>query len=164
MTHHGGFAGFESYDGKTLYFSKFNGGGIWSVPVAGAEEKRITDAPHIGYWGGFAVTKDGIYLLDSEADRGPALMYYSFRSRQLKRILTLNGPQKAFHLECESRCVARWADSTLGAGVHSGIPSGHGRKPQVKTDSMWIQSGDRERRDKPATGRKEGQPEVRRLT
>ena len=23
-------------------------------------------------------------------------MYYSFRSRQLKRILTLNGPQKAF--------------------------------------------------------------------
>ena len=64
--------------------------------MAGAEEKRITDAPHIGYWGGFAVTKDGLYLLDSEADRGPALMYYSFRSRQLKRILTLNGPQKAF--------------------------------------------------------------------
>jgi Tol biopolymer transport system component len=27
VTQHGGFAGFESYDGKTLYFSKFDGAG-----------------------------------------------------------------------------------------------------------------------------------------
>ncbi len=93
ITHHGGFAGFESYDGKTLYFSKFNGGGIWSVPVAGGEEKRITDALHIGYWGGFAVTKDGIYLLDSEADRGPAILYYAFKTHRLSRLLTLNEGQ-----------------------------------------------------------------------
>ena len=29
ITHNGGFAGFESYDGKTLYFSRFDGAGIW---------------------------------------------------------------------------------------------------------------------------------------
>jgi Tol biopolymer transport system component/DNA-binding winged helix-turn-helix (wHTH) protein len=95
ITHHGGFAGFESYDGKTLYFSKFNSGGIWSVPVGGGEEKRITDAPHVGYWGSFAVTKGGIYLLDSEADHGPTVLYYSFRTQRLSRILTLNEGQNA---------------------------------------------------------------------
>ena len=53
VTHHGGFAGFESYDGKTLYFSKFDGAGIWSIPVTGGEEQRLTQAPHLGYWGYF---------------------------------------------------------------------------------------------------------------
>jgi Tol biopolymer transport system component/DNA-binding winged helix-turn-helix (wHTH) protein len=95
VTHHGGFAGFESYDGTTLYFSKFNAAGIWSVPVAGGEEKRITDAPHVGYWGGFAVTKDGLYMIDSEAERGPAILYYAFRTQRLSRILALNEGQAA---------------------------------------------------------------------
>jgi Tol biopolymer transport system component/DNA-binding winged helix-turn-helix (wHTH) protein len=95
VTQHGGFAGFESSDGTTLYFSKFSGAGIWSVPVAGGEEKRITDAPHLGYWGSFAVTKDGLYLLDSEADRGPTILYYAFQTHRLSRILTLNEGQNA---------------------------------------------------------------------
>jgi Tol biopolymer transport system component/DNA-binding winged helix-turn-helix (wHTH) protein len=95
VTHHGGFAGFESYDGKTLYFSKFDGAGIWSIPTAGGEEKRLTQAPHLGYWGHFAVTEEGLYLVDSDAEGGPAIMYYSFRTRQLTQILTLNGGQHA---------------------------------------------------------------------
>ena len=93
VTRHGGFAGFESYDGTTLYFSKFNAAGIWSVPVAGGEERRITDAPHVGYWGSFAVTKYGIYIIDSEAERGPAILYYAFRTQRLSRILALNEEQ-----------------------------------------------------------------------
>jgi Tol biopolymer transport system component len=95
MTHHGGFAGFESYDGKTLYFSKFNAAGTWSVPVAGGEEKRITNAPHVGYWGSFAVTKDGLYLLDSETDHGSAILYYTFQTHRLSRLLILTEGQGA---------------------------------------------------------------------
>jgi Tol biopolymer transport system component/DNA-binding winged helix-turn-helix (wHTH) protein len=88
VTHHGGFAGFESYDGQSLYFSKFNGAGIWRIPVTGGEEQRITDALHIGCWGNFAVTEDGIYLVDSDAEPGPSIMYYAFRARHLTRVLT----------------------------------------------------------------------------
>jgi Tol biopolymer transport system component/DNA-binding winged helix-turn-helix (wHTH) protein len=95
VTYHGGFAGFESYDGRTLYFSKFDGAGIWSISVAGGEEQRLTQAPHLGYWGYFAVTEEGLYLVDSDAEGGPALMYYNSRTRQLTRILTLNGGQHA---------------------------------------------------------------------
>jgi Tol biopolymer transport system component len=51
VTHHGGFAAFESYDAKTLYYSKFEGEGIWSMPVGGGQEEQVTAAPHRGYWG-----------------------------------------------------------------------------------------------------------------
>jgi dipeptidyl aminopeptidase/acylaminoacyl peptidase len=94
LTHDGGQASRESFDGKTLYFSKLSGGGIWSIPVNGGEVQHITDALHFGYWGELAVTENGLYLIDSAADPGPALMYYSFRTRQLKRIANLNGDQK----------------------------------------------------------------------
>ncbi len=94
LTHDGGQVGLESFDGKTLYFSKLSGGGIWSMPANGGEVQHVTDALHFGYWGEFAVTENGLYLIDSAADQGSALMYYSFRTRQLKRLATLNGDQK----------------------------------------------------------------------
>jgi Tol biopolymer transport system component/DNA-binding winged helix-turn-helix (wHTH) protein len=94
LTRDGGFASLESFDGKTLFFSKSSGGGIWSIPVGGGEARHVTDALHFGYWGEFAVTENGLYLIDSAADQGSALMYYSFRTHQLKRLVTLNGDQK----------------------------------------------------------------------
>ena len=89
VTHHGGFAAFESYDAKTLYYSKFEGGGIWSMPVGGGEERQVTDALHKGYWGHFAVTDTGLYLLNSEAAPKPTLMFYNFQTRLLTPVLQL---------------------------------------------------------------------------
>lgn len=95
ITHHGGFAGFESYDGQSLYFSKFYDAGIWRIPVAGGEEQRVTDRLHIGYWGNFAVTEKGLYLVDTDAEPGPSIMYYAFRTRHLTRVLTYRAGQHA---------------------------------------------------------------------
>ena len=89
VTRHGGFAAFESYDAKTLYYSRFEGGGIWSMPTGGGEEQQITAALHRGYWGHFAVTDSGIYFVDSDAEPGPAVMYYNFQTRRLTPVLTL---------------------------------------------------------------------------
>jgi Tol biopolymer transport system component len=89
VTHHGGFAAFESYDAKTLYYSRFEGGGIWSMPVGGGEEQRVTDALHKGCWGHFAVTDGGIYLLDSDAAPKARIMFYSFQTRLLTPVLQL---------------------------------------------------------------------------
>ena len=90
MTHHGGFAAFESYDAKTVYFSKFEGGGIWSIPVGGGEEKQITDALHLGFWGHFAVTDAGLYLLDTDASPRPTVMFYSFQTLLLTPVMQLD--------------------------------------------------------------------------
>ena len=88
VTHHGGFAAFESYDAKTLYYSRFDGGGIWKLPIGGGREDLVTDSLHRGYWGHFAVTENGLYLIDADAKGGPALMYYDFQTRRLSPILT----------------------------------------------------------------------------
>lgn len=89
VTRNGGFAAFESYDGKTLYYSRFEGGGLWSMPTGGGAEEHITDALHRGYWGHFAVTEAGIYLLDADAVPRPTILYYSFHTRQLTPVLQL---------------------------------------------------------------------------
>jgi hypothetical protein len=89
VTHHGGFAAFESYDAKTLYYSKFEGGGIWSMPVGGGEEEQVTAAPHRGYWGHFAVTDTGIYLLDTDAVPKPTILFYNFQTKQLTPVRQL---------------------------------------------------------------------------
>ena len=87
ITRHGGFAAFESYDAKALYYSKFEGGGIWKLPAGGGLEERVTDSLHRGYWGQFAVTDNGLYFVDSDAKGGPAIMYYNFQTRRLSSVL-----------------------------------------------------------------------------
>jgi len=89
ITHHGGYAANESYDAKTLYYTKQDRGGIWSTSTGGGEEQRLTKAPHQGYWGHFSVTETGLYLVDSDADLGPTIMYYSFQNGRLKPTLIL---------------------------------------------------------------------------
>jgi hypothetical protein len=89
VTHHGGFAAFESYDAKMLFYSRFEGGGIWSIPVGGGEEQQVTDALHRGYWGHFAVTDTGIYLLDSDAVSKPTIMFFSFPTKRLTPVRQL---------------------------------------------------------------------------
>jgi Tol biopolymer transport system component len=89
ITHHGGFAPSESYDGSTLYYTRFDGAGIWSMPVQGGDERKVTDAPHLGYWGHFALTDTGIYLLDTEYAAGPTILFYRFQSHELVPVMTL---------------------------------------------------------------------------
>jgi Tol biopolymer transport system component/DNA-binding winged helix-turn-helix (wHTH) protein len=89
ITRHGGFAALESYDGKALYYSRFEGGGIWRVPVDGGSEDRITEALHRGYWGHFAVSEAGLYLLDVDVNPSPTILYYNFQTRQLTPVLRL---------------------------------------------------------------------------
>jgi Tol biopolymer transport system component/DNA-binding winged helix-turn-helix (wHTH) protein len=88
ITQHGGVAAFESYDAKTIYYSKFDRGGLWKVPVGGGQEVLVTDSLHLGYWGHYAVTDNGLYLVDADAKGGPAIMYYNFHTRRLSLILT----------------------------------------------------------------------------
>jgi Tol biopolymer transport system component/DNA-binding winged helix-turn-helix (wHTH) protein len=90
ITHRGGYAAFESHDGKRLFYSKFDGDGIWTVPTAGGSEERITEALHHGYWGHFAVVESGLYFLDADAKPRPAILFYDVHSRRVTPVLTLD--------------------------------------------------------------------------
>jgi Tol biopolymer transport system component len=90
LTEHGGFAPFESYDGRTIYYSKFDEPGIWSMPASGGSESPVvTGKPQVSYWGHWAVTESGLYLLDADAEPRPTIEFYSFATRRITPVLSL---------------------------------------------------------------------------
>ena len=89
ITQHGGFTAFESFDGKTLYYTRRDEEGIWSIPMGGGAETRLTAAPHVGYWGHWAVSETGLYLLEDDILPQPAIEFYDFNTGKLKPVLQL---------------------------------------------------------------------------
>jgi Tol biopolymer transport system component len=90
LTEHGGFDPFESYDGRTIYYSKFDEPGIWSMPASGGSESPVvTGKPQVSYWGHWAVTESGLYLLDADAEPRPTIEFYNFATRRIAPVLSL---------------------------------------------------------------------------
>ena len=90
VTQYGGFDSFESYDGQTVYFSKFDQAGIWSIPASGGTESLvIADKPQVRYWGYWALTRNGLYLLNTEWGTGPRIEFYDFATRHISPVFTL---------------------------------------------------------------------------
>jgi dipeptidyl aminopeptidase/acylaminoacyl peptidase len=90
LTRGGGFSPLESADGAKIYYTKFQQGGIWSVPASGgAESLVVPDLPQLGYWGYWTVTHDGLYLLDADAEPRPTIKFYSFATHRLSPVLSL---------------------------------------------------------------------------
>jgi len=85
VTKSGGFAAFESPDHAFLYYTKFDSGGIFRVPVNGGDEVKILDEPPAGGWGYFGVVSDGIYFAGPEDDRA-AIKFYDFASHKITHV------------------------------------------------------------------------------
>jgi Tol biopolymer transport system component/DNA-binding winged helix-turn-helix (wHTH) protein len=96
LTEHGGFDPLESYDGQTIYYSKFDEPGIWSMPASGGSESPVvTGKPQVSYFGHWAVTESGLYLLDANAEPRPTIEFYSFATRRITPVLSLeNSPSE----------------------------------------------------------------------
>jgi Tol biopolymer transport system component/DNA-binding winged helix-turn-helix (wHTH) protein len=91
LTKRGGFDSFESYDGQTVYFSKYYQAGIWSLPESGGTESLVVAGkPQVGYWGHWAITKTGLYLLNMDAEPRPSIEFYNFASRHTSHALTFD--------------------------------------------------------------------------
>ncbi len=90
VTKNGGFAAFESPDGRFVYYAKsVDGSGIWRVPVNGGDETQVLDQPKAGYWGYWAVVDSGIYFVNAEVRSHPILEFFSFATGQVKRITAM---------------------------------------------------------------------------
>ena len=91
ITKRGGFAAFESQDGKSLYYAKgIDVDGLWSVAVNGGEEAPVLDFPKASFWGYWALVETGIYFVNTEARPQPALQFLSFAERRVVHVATLD--------------------------------------------------------------------------
>jgi len=91
VTPEGGYLGFESMDGKTLYFSKYAVPGLWSLPAEGGPETRVVDDLGISDWGNWTVADAGLYYV-SRTPEGPVLTHLDPATRETTYLHTWSGP------------------------------------------------------------------------
>lgn len=88
VTRHGGFAAFESPDGRSLYYAKdMTAPGLWRIPTNGGEEVEIIRSLEAGHWGYWAVVDNGIYYLDTTVK--PAIAFFDVNTRRTTRVFDL---------------------------------------------------------------------------
>jgi dipeptidyl aminopeptidase/acylaminoacyl peptidase len=87
ITRGGGADASESPDGRLLYYTKVPeaGSGLWSVPIAGGEEKLVVGSVRFGYW---AAARGGIYFIDFNVSKAASrpVKFLSFENGQVKHI------------------------------------------------------------------------------
>jgi len=89
VTHHGGFAAFESTDGRFLYYARdLTVPGLWRIPTNGGEEVEIIPTLEAGHWGYWAVVENGIYYLDTTATN-PGIAFFNTTSHYTTRVFDL---------------------------------------------------------------------------
>jgi Tol biopolymer transport system component/DNA-binding winged helix-turn-helix (wHTH) protein len=95
VTHHGGFAAFESPDRKFLYYAKgHNIPGLWRIPIDGGEEVEIISSLQAGYWGYWAMVGNRIYYLDTTEK--PRIVFFDIPTHQTTPVFELeNRPASA---------------------------------------------------------------------
>ncbi|HEU0184817.1 MAG TPA: winged helix-turn-helix domain-containing protein [Blastocatellia bacterium] len=93
VTKQGGFEGFESLDGKLLYYAKGRlVPGIWQTPVNGGPETSLLDNNKAGYWRFWAVAPKGIYFATANEPAHPIIEFFSFSTHKVAIVVTLDKP------------------------------------------------------------------------
>ena len=88
VTRQGGFAAFESSDGRFLYYAKGPGvPGLWRIPTNGGEEIEVIGSLEAVYWGYWAVVENGIYYLDTTAK--PGINFFDLATHRITRVFDL---------------------------------------------------------------------------
>ena len=89
VTQHGGYAAFESAEGRFLYYARSETAGLWRVPVDGGEEHLVLDALAWGDWGHWALAEDGIFFVRREGMNQAWLSFYRFATETLEDLTPL---------------------------------------------------------------------------
>jgi Tol biopolymer transport system component len=89
VTREGGYAAFESADGRLLYYARSEAGGLWQVPVEGGEERLLLDELAWGDWGLWAPAEDGLYFVRRAGMNQATLALYRFATGVVEEVAAL---------------------------------------------------------------------------
>ena len=124
VTRHGGFAAFESPDGRFLYYAKgLTVPGLWRIPTNGGEEIELIRSLEAGYYGYWAAVENGIYYLDMTTK--PGINFFDIATHR-KIAKFRKGPPggRAFVPQrLLKRCLLIPSTRIFDSSVEPGIPS-----------------------------------------
>ena len=96
ITKNGGVFAIESEDGRFLYFVKFDGPGIWKMPLGGGKEERVLVRAGGHEWFNWALTRTGIYFRDADKskknDTVGVLKFFDFATRKTTTVTATDQP------------------------------------------------------------------------
>lgn len=100
VTQGGGFEGFESADGRWLYYTRgrYEGEptGVWRVPAGGGKETLVFDNRKPGLWRFWTVVKEGIYFITAENPSQPMIEFFGFANGNVTHVVGLEKPIPLF--------------------------------------------------------------------
>jgi Tol biopolymer transport system component len=124
VTRNGGFAAFESADGKYLYYAKGRStSGIWRKRLPDGVEEPVLEQLKPGYWGSWAVVENGIYFADQkDDDAAGGIFFYDFGSGKIRRIVEVHKPfavaDSAFAVSPDRRYILFTQIDESGADIN----------------------------------------------
>jgi hypothetical protein len=102
VTKKGGYAPFESPDGKTLYYTKrWDALSIWKAPVEGGEETLVLERPS-GFYLEWGLTGEGIYFYDETTK---AIDFFSFATHKIMQIAKPEKPGGTLAVSPDGRWI-----------------------------------------------------------
>ena len=114
VTRRGGFSGFESLDGQTLYYAKnrYEGPEIWQIPVEGGSERRVSSLLRPSTWANWALTRQGILFLSDSSEAVSTLEYFDFASSGVRPLGTME--KTSFWLSASNDGKTVWYSELTG--------------------------------------------------
>lgn len=83
-TKQGGREGFESTDGRFIYYTKgFGLAGLWKVSTVSGEETLVVDGVHQGFW---ALLDQGVYFVNPDATPNATIEYFNFATNRKTKV------------------------------------------------------------------------------
>ncbi len=86
ITKQGAFESFAAPDGKSIYYSKPNGIGLWRVSLESGEELPVAELSEAAFRRSWTVTKNGIYYIAYSSNPPYKIKFYDFINRQTKEL------------------------------------------------------------------------------
>jgi len=90
VTKAGGLWGFESHDGKSLYFAKPGVPGLWNQLILSGEARCILDSVDMSNWASMAIVEHGIYVI-TDKESSSVLSFYDFQTEKITDITSIPG-------------------------------------------------------------------------
>jgi Tol biopolymer transport system component/DNA-binding winged helix-turn-helix (wHTH) protein len=106
LTKQGGFASYESADGRFVYYAKTPAGpDIWRVPSSGGQESPVSPRIHTQQWRDWALVDKGIFFVPERSAPNSNLKVFNFATGRISNVATIEKPGEWISASADGKFV-----------------------------------------------------------